>query len=90
VATYQPHSLVFQPSDVCFYRLGGQEVLLVSDEANDAIRVFRVEENCMRFVRYLTNDCRLVKQPSAMAVDVKGHLWVACQGGKLITIQPRQ
>jgi hypothetical protein len=90
VATYQPPSPVFQPSDICFYRLGGHEVLLVSDEANDAIHVVRVEENCMRFVRYLTNDCRLVKQPSAMAVDVQGRLWVACQGGKIITIQPRQ
>jgi hypothetical protein len=90
VATYQPPTPVFQPSDVCFYTLGGQEVLLVSDEANDAIHVVRVEENSMKFVRYLTNDCPLVKQSSAMAVDVQGRLWWACQGGKLITIQPRQ
>jgi hypothetical protein len=90
VATYQPPSPRFQPSDVCFYTLGGQEMLLVSDEANDAIHVVRVGENSMTFLRYLTNDCDLLQQPTAMNVDVQGRLWVACKGGKIITMQPQQ
>jgi hypothetical protein len=91
VDVYQPSaSPGFQPSDVCFYNLGGQVALLVSDEANDAIHVVgRRLDNSAIFLRNLTNDCPLLKQPTAMTVDVKGRLWVACKGGKIITMQPR-
>ena len=88
ITTYTPPSAAFQPSDVCFYRLGGQQVLLVSDEGNDAIHVVNVQDGAMRFLRYLAPGCPLVVQPTALNTDAQGRLWVACRGGDIITMTP--
>ena len=89
VSTYSPPTSSFQPSDVCFYRLGGQQVLLVTDELNDAIHVVQVEDGQMSFVRYLAPGCPLLIQPTAINVDVSGGLWVACRGGNIISMEPK-
>ena len=73
---------------MCFYRLGGQQVLLVSDEGNDAIHVVNVQDGTMRFLRYLAPGCPLVVQPTALNTDAQGRLWVACRGGDIITMTP--
>ncbi|KAK7093735.1 uncharacterized protein [Littorina saxatilis] len=83
-----PAELWFQPTDVCFYKLGGQEVLLVSDAARDAIHVLHVQEGKLRFLRYLAPGCPLLLQPSALNVDSKGRLWVACRGGSILVCTP--
>lgn len=88
VATYSPPHPDFQPSDVCFYTLGHQHVLLVSDELRDAIHVVRVQDGAMTFVRYLAPGCPVLIQPTAMTVDTLGRLWVACRGGHIITMEP--
>ena len=88
VATYSPPHPDFQPSDVCFYTLGHQHVLLVSDELLDAIHVVRVQDGAMTFVRYLAPGCPVLIQPTAMNVDTLGRLWVACRGGHIITMEP--
>ena len=88
VATYSPPHPDFQPSDVCFYTLGHQHVLLVSDELRDAIHVVRVQDRAMTFVRYLAPGCPVLIQPTAMTVDTLGRLWVACRGGHIITMEP--
>ena len=88
VATYSPPHPDFQPSDVCFYTLGRQHVLLVSDELRDAIHVVRVQDGAMTFVRYLAPGCPVLIQPTAMTVDTLGRLWVACRGGHIITMEP--
>jgi hypothetical protein len=89
VATYSPPCRPFQPSDACFYRLGGRHVLLVADEANDAIHVVRVEEGGLTFLRYLAPGCPSLTQPTALNIGVDGRLWVACRGGHIITMQPK-
>ena len=88
VATYSPPHPDFQPSDICFYTLGHQHVLLVSDELRDAIHVVRVKDRAMTFVRYLAPGCPVLIQPTAMTVDTLGRLWVACRGGHIITMEP--
>ena len=88
VATYSPPHPDFQPSDVCFYTLGHQHVLLVSDELRDAIHVVHVQDRAMTFVRYLAPGCPVLIQPTAMTVDTLGRLWVACRGGHIITMEP--
>ena len=88
VATYSPATAAFQPSDVCFYKLGGQQVLLVADELGDSIHVVNVQDDTMNFVRYLAPDCPLLVQPTALNVDHKGRLWVACRGGHILTMEP--
>ena len=89
VATYTPPTPAFQPSDVCFYTLGHQHVLLVSDELCDAIHVVHVQDGVMTFLRYLAPGCPSLIQPTAMNVDVSGRLWVACRGGHIITMEPK-
>ena len=89
VSTYSPPTSSFQPSDVCFYRLGGQQVLLVTDELNDAIHVVQVQDGQMSFVRYLAPGCPLLIQPTAINVDVSGRLWLACRGGNIISMEPK-
>ena len=89
VATYTHPTLAFQPSDVCFYTLGHQHVLLVSDELCDAIHVVHVQDRVMTFLRYLAPGCPSLIQPTAMTVDVSGRLWVACRGGHIITMEPK-
>ena len=88
MAIYSPPHPDFQPSDVCFYTLGHQNVLLVSDELRDAIHVVRVQDEAMTFVRYLAPGCPVLIQPTAMTVDTLGRLWVACRGGHIITMEP--
>ncbi|KAK7088303.1 tripartite motif-containing protein 59-like [Littorina saxatilis] len=90
ISTYSPpaHLPCCQPSDVCFYRLGGQHVLLVTDEENDAIHVVDVSGGCLRFVRYLAPGCPWLIQPTAITVDVSARLWLACRGGTIICLEP--
>nr|KAG5707563.1 hypothetical protein BaRGS_001111 [Batillaria attramentaria] len=77
IATYSPPLTPFRPSDVCFYNLGGQEVLLVADELNDAIHVVKTTSRSFEFDRYLSPGCPLLVRPTALNVDNKGCLWVA-------------
>ena len=89
VATYAPPTTPFQPSDVCFCRLGGQPVLLITDEVNDAIHVAKVEDDRMTFQRYLCAGNPLLVQPTAITVDRSGRLWVGCRGGRVVTLTIR-
>ena len=88
VDTYVPPTKVFQPSDVCFCRLGGREVLLVADMLNDAIHVVNTENGCMEFLRYLAPGCPLLLHPTALNTDTKGCLWVGCTGGSILVCEP--
>ena len=90
VAAYTPATAAFQPTDVCFYELGGQQVLLVADEAGDCIHVLDVhqDDGAVRFLRYLAPGCSLLVQPTTLNVDHKGRLWVACRGGSILTMEP--
>jgi hypothetical protein len=58
VATYTPPSPRCRPSDVCFFKLGKKEVLLVADEGTDSIHVLRVQDGAVTFLRYLAPDVR--------------------------------
>ena len=86
IATYIPPPAFCQPSDVCFYRLGGRQVLLVSDEWNDAIHVVDVQSGALTFLRYLVPGCPLLVQPTALNTDTQGRLWVACRGGTMLIL----
>ena len=86
IATYIPPSAFCQLSDVCFYRLGGRQVLLVSDEGNDAIHVVDVQSGALTFLRYLAPGCPLLVQPTALNTDIQGRLWVACRGGTMLIL----
>ena len=86
IVTYIPPPAFCQPSDVCFYRLGGRQVLLVSDEWNDAIHVVDVESGALTFLRYLSPGCPLLVQPTALNTDIQGRLWVACRGGTMLIL----
>nr|KAG5690068.1 hypothetical protein BaRGS_016376 [Batillaria attramentaria] len=88
IATYSPPVTPFQPSDVCFYTLGGHKVLLVADELNDAIHVVNVQDGRLSFARYLAPGCPLLVQPTALNTDTRGRLWIACRGGKILTCKP--
>ncbi|XP_070206235.1 uncharacterized protein [Littorina saxatilis] len=90
ISIYSPpaHLPCCQPSDVCFYRLGGQHVLLVTNEENDAIHVVDVSGGCLRFVRYLAPGCPWLIQPTAITVDVSARLWLACRGGTILCMEP--
>jgi hypothetical protein len=87
VCTYTSPLTPFQPSDVCFFPLGGEKMLLVADEANDVIHVVKVERSGLTFQRFLAPGCPSLVQPTALNVDVQGRLWVACRGGKVITME---
>ena len=86
IDTYTPPPAFCQPSDVCFYRLGGRQVLLVSDEGNDAIHVVDVQSGALTFLRYLAPGCPLLVQPTALNTDIHGRLWVACRGGTMLIL----
>eukprot|EP00916_Digyalum_oweni_P017694 GHVL01029074.1.p1 GENE.GHVL01029074.1~~GHVL01029074.1.p1 ORF type:complete len:571 (+),score=48.14 GHVL01029074.1:168-1880(+) len=88
VSTYTPPTAACQPSDVCFYRLGGREVLLVADEGTDTVRVLHVQGDELKFDRFLAPGCPLLVQPTALNTDSQGRLWVACRGGNILTFTP--
>jgi hypothetical protein len=88
VAIYNPPSPRCRPSDVCFFKLGNDELLLVADEGTDSIHVLRVQDGTVNFLRYLAPGCPLLVQPTALNIDHTGQLWVACKGGFVLTIRP--
>ncbi|XP_070206350.1 uncharacterized protein [Littorina saxatilis] len=88
VSTYTPPTAACQPSDVCFYRLGGREVLLVADQGTDSVHVLHVQGDELKFDRYLAPGCPLLVQPTALNTDSQGRLWVACKGGAILTFTP--
>ncbi|XP_070206011.1 tripartite motif-containing protein 54-like [Littorina saxatilis] len=88
VSTYTPPTAYCQPSDVCFYRLGGREVLLVADQGTDSVHVLHVKGDELKFDRYLAPGCPLLVQPTALNTDTQGRLWVACRGGDILTFTP--
>ncbi|XP_070204732.1 tripartite motif-containing protein 55-like [Littorina saxatilis] len=88
VATYSPPTARCRPSDVCFYKVAGQERLVVADEATDSLHVVSVQGGEMRFERYLAPGCPLLVQPTALNTDTQGRLWVACRGGAILTFTP--
>ncbi|XP_070206008.1 tripartite motif containing 13-like [Littorina saxatilis] len=88
VSTYTPPTAACQPSDVCFYKLGGREVLLVADKGTDSVHVLHVKGDKLKFYRYLAPGCPLLVQPTALNMDSQGRLWVACRKGTILTFTP--
>ena len=84
VATYTPPVGEYQPSDVCFIHLAGQEVLLVADEMNDAIHIVGLKSTPLKLLGYLAPGSPLIRNPTALNTDEKMQLWVACRGGSII------
>ncbi|KAL8582727.1 hypothetical protein ACOMHN_051513 [Nucella lapillus] len=87
VSTYTPPTERCQPSDVCFYTLRGQKVLLITDERNDAIHVVTIHGDTMQFERFLYGSGGPLVQPTAITVDVHDRLWVACRGGSVLMME---
>jgi len=87
---YEPPTAGSSPTDVCFYDLSGEEVLLVADMGNNSIQVARRSGGDGSFVfdRYLVKDHPLLRCPTALNTDRQGRLWVACLGGSLLTVEP--
>ncbi|XP_070205350.1 uncharacterized protein [Littorina saxatilis] len=90
VSTYTPpaHLSCFQPSDVCFYKLNGEQVLLVTDELNDCIHVVYFQSGQRSKVHFLAQGCPWLIQPTAITVDVFARLWLACRGGTILCMEP--
>ena len=101
--TYTPPPRVsasFQPADVCFHWINGRQLLLIADEVNDEIHVVDVvttwSEHGLQtgkklvFLRYLAPGSPLLIQPTALNTDSSGRLWVACRGGSILTVEPRE
>jgi hypothetical protein len=88
VATYTPPSPRCRPSDVCFFKLRGEEVLLVADEGTDSIHVLRVQDATPTFQGFLAPGWPLLVQPTALNTDHTGQLWVACKDGVILTMKP--
>ncbi|KAK7104516.1 uncharacterized protein [Littorina saxatilis] len=86
--TYSPPSQPFKPSDVCFYKTDVQEVLLIADEINDAIHVVRVMSYKLEFAGYLCAGHPLLVQPTALTVDSRNRVWVACRGRVVLIVEP--
>lgn len=86
VATYEPPLDYFQPSDVCFYHLKGKQVLLVADEANDVVHVVQVSERKLVFQRYLALGHVAFFKPVCLNVDIRNHLWLACENGQVFCL----
>ncbi|KAL8579592.1 hypothetical protein ACOMHN_025545 [Nucella lapillus] len=88
IKTYQSPLQPFQPSDVCFYKLGDLDALLVADELNDVIHVVWQEGEELKFAGYVAAGDPLLIQPTALNTDLQGRLWVACRSGAVLLCQP--
>ena len=87
IAVYSPPNQPFQPSDVCFYKLAGRQVLLVADTLNDAIHVVDTQNGRLGFLGYLAPGCPLLLQPTALNTDLLGRLWVGCRAGSILLVE---
>ncbi|KAK7104578.1 uncharacterized protein [Littorina saxatilis] len=86
--TYSSPSQPFKPADVCFYKKGHKEVLLIADEINDAIHVVHVRPEELEFTGYLCAGHPLLVQPTALTVDSRNRVWVACRGRVILIVEP--
>ena len=79
---YKPSTQPFMPSDICFFTPNNSdtEALLVADEVNDAIHVVDVRRGKAEFLHYLCPGHPQLIQPTALTVDSRNRLWVACRG----------
>ncbi|KAL8564597.1 hypothetical protein ACOMHN_032153 [Nucella lapillus] len=90
IATYQPPDPAsFLPTDVCFWRHGGRERLLVGDYNNDSVHVINVHViNAHRgrcvLERYLAPGCGALVKPTAFDTDSKGRLWIGSTNGWIL------
>ncbi|KAL8610016.1 hypothetical protein ACOMHN_029509 [Nucella lapillus] len=87
VCTYQPPNEGFQPSDLCFYTLRGQKVLLITDDGSDSLHVVTIRDGGLQFERYLCEGCPSLIQPTAITVDPQGRLWLACRGKDYLRVE---
>lgn len=83
-SVYCPSGESFSPSDVCFYTIGGKEMLLVADWFNSTVNVLEYCDG-IRFVSYFGSGCPLLQQPTALTQDDSGRLWVGCKDGHILT-----
>ncbi|XP_076446629.1 uncharacterized protein LOC143283997 isoform X2 [Babylonia areolata] len=73
-------------SDVCFFSLGGHEVLLVADPSREDVIVLDVSKYRCFHLGFLTHMSGRLQHPFALNVDsTTGYLVVAC-GGKSIVL----
>ena len=88
--TYQSNIRLFQPTDVCFYKNAGEEVLLISDDINNAIHGVLTRHGRPKCVLYLcSEEYPLLTEPTALTVDRWNRLWVACRGRRILIIEPQ-
>nr|KAG5696812.1 hypothetical protein BaRGS_012835 [Batillaria attramentaria] len=76
------------PRAVCFYEVGGQEMLAVADWGCSVVYLLNIEHEGLKFEGLLGTECPDLLTPTALAADKEGRLWIGCQGGKVFRAEP--
>ena len=84
-AVYRGSGEAFRPLDICFYFIGGEELLVVADWLNNVLHVVDVREGCT-LIGHLGGECPALVKPTALCPNDDGGLWIGCQGGHILML----
>ena len=84
-AVYRGSGEAFRPLDICFYFIGGEELLVVADWLNNVLHVVDVREGCT-LIGHLGGECPALAKPTALCPNDDGGLWIGCQGGHILML----
>ena len=73
------------PSDLCFCRMSGKEVLLVTVCYDNKVHVVDHTDGGL-FLHYLDTGHLTLDRPCCLATDYHRQVWIGCHGGKVVVV----
>ena len=71
--------------DLCFCRMSGKEVLLVTVWGDNKVHVVDHTDGCL-FLHYLDTGHLTLDRPYCLATDYHRQVWIGCHGGKVVVV----
>ena len=83
---YRGSGSAFKPLDVCFFRLGVKESLVVADWQSSSLHVLHVGKDKCKLVGCVGTESDVLVRPTALCAEGANRLWIGCEGGSIVTM----
>ena len=83
---YRGSGSAFKPLDVCFFRLGGKERLVVADWEGSSLHVLDVGKGRCKLTGCVGTKSNVLVRPTALFAEGANRLWIGCEGGSIVSM----